>query len=49
MKYPKVFKIRELILMPMEELKELDDATYQDWQRVRQAIVVKRAFEEEEE
>ena len=48
MKYPKVFKMSELLKMTSEELRNLDDALYHDWQRVRNAQEVKQAVEEEE-
>ena len=46
--YPKKFVMSELLEMTSEELKELDDALYVDWQRVRQARKVVQAIEEEE-
>jgi hypothetical protein len=46
--YPKKFVMSELLEMTSEELKELDDALYVDWQRVRNALEVKKAIEEEE-
>ena len=48
MKYPKKFIMSELLEMSSEELSNLDDVLYVDWQRVRQARKVVQAIEEEE-
>jgi len=47
MKYPEIFIMSELLEMTSDELQDLDDALYADWQRVRKAKDVKRALEEE--
>ena len=51
MKYPKIFTMKVLLAMNIDNLRELDNALYSDWQRVRTAISAKKwqAIEEEEE
>ena len=49
MNYPKpIWLMSELLEMTSDELRNLDDALYADWQRVRHALEVKKAIEEEE-
>jgi|21_taG_2_1085346.scaffolds.fasta_scaffold234374_2 hypothetical protein len=47
MKYPEIFIMSDLLEMTSDELQDLDDALFADWQRVRKAKEVKRALEEE--
>jgi len=46
--YPKIFKMKELIELSVEELGNLEAALYTDWTRVRHALEVVRELKGEE-